>query len=612
MFLTFKMYTKNFFKFLLVNPARTILSKIRSFYLTRLFSMRTVASAGNGSLVQPEEKYDLFVMLDTHILQHRRVNITMLRYHRAAFPEKKILLLNAPTTLVFENDIYGNKLDFNYNYILKKSSEVEAVGFLNYNNIEGVSIYSLVSDTDKNFSYDVFQRISSVPDEELDSYLAIDPIIQKLVWVDLSLVLKSSKRNFNNIEQNYIIRILIFHYELIKNFLDIRGKDFEYILNNSIYSINQAAVEYFRKNFRSGGDRYLLHLHEGYDVTRFKVLQHPSKDNFFRRRLFQNYNREKLMQHAFEFAKSFLDANVFGNSAFKYSPEVPELAGLTCSSILGLSPNKPIFVYFSSSPDEELVSDIMSEGLYANGTVARKPYSNEVVAIRDLADRARTLGAYLVVRFHPRLDVESRVPRRSDQYQAFLEAVEELSKDFPNVIIIQANQNISSYWLAGWATHIFSVRSSMGNVLPLLGLPVSLMSDNRGSSVAGFEALTMTHVLKPHDEMKISNIDREKLINFILGFYVTNCHASFIDSELDERDVLNLYKSSIDIGYSSLAFVSDASADLYEGSIADETSALLDEYIIYLIKRLEKISHRDDFPHTLICKTLLNDISVDN
>lgn len=588
---------------------KVFINKIKIIYFGSLFSKRVMVDSEILNKNKEQIGYDLFLLLDSHISEHLKVNRLMINYHRKAFKCKKILLLNAPSLLFLENEIYSDNLIFDFDFIVKTANERESIGYGNYSEIDGVEIYSLVSDTSKIILRDIYEKISSVVDSDLDKLLAQDEIIQKLVWVDLSLVLKSSKRDENNNKQNLIIKTILFHYELLKNFLDSQEKYIYSLFNNSIYTLNQASIKYIKKNRQDVVCRYLFPFHEGHKVTRFKVMNHPSIDAFYRRKFFANYRDISLTEKAFLFTKNFLDANVFGRSPFKYSPEVSKLAALTAHSVLDIDTNKPIYVYFTSSPDEELVSDIMYEGLYVNNTIPRKPYSDEVEAIRALAIEAASVGAHLIVRFHPRLDIESRVPLQSDNYPLFLEGVEKIKEEFPHVRIVYANQLISSYWLAGWADQIFSVRSSMGVVLPILGLPVVVMSDSRGTSIPGFESLLMKERLAFPKRAIRSNFNFDNLLNFICGFYVTNCHASFGMDEIHDKSFIDLYRRSIDAGYSSLAFISDPSADLYESFSNDEALPLLREYLIYLSQNLKQMSDRQDFPHAKVCKELLENLA---
>jgi len=541
-------------------------------------------------------KIDLFLLLDSHIKQHLHINTLMIKYHRKAFNNNKILLLNAPSLIILENKIYFKDNIFNFDYIINTARESESLGFSWYNTIDGVQIYSLISDTSEEILRSVYTEIASVPDNDLDEILARDPIIEKLVWVDLSLVLKNSIRDIKNHKQNQIIRLVLFHWKLILNLFSNLENNINFLLNNSIYSLNQSSVKYFKNIAHGTKCLYLLGFHEGYEITRFKVLEHPTRDAFYRRKFIDNYKEDKILEKAISFAKKFIDSFVFGSSPFKYSPDVGDLAGRSVHSVLDIDPNKSLYVYFTSSPDEELASDIMNDGLYAGNTIHRQPYSDELHAIKALATETRSLGVNLIVRFHPRLDIETRVPLRSDKYLALIKGVEKIKSEFSHVYIIEPQHAISSYWLAGWADKIFSLRSSMGNVLPLLGLPVVMMSDNRGSYIAAFESLIMKdpYHFPPVPEDKYIVFSR--FMRFILGFYISNCFASFGGEGFDDIHVIELYRSSVNSGYSSLAFISDSSADFY-GSISVDTAApILNEFLIYLMKNMKDMSRGHEFP----------------
>jgi hypothetical protein len=143
-----------------------------------------------------------------------------------------------------------------------------------------------------------------------------------------------------------------------------------------------------------------------------------------------------------------------------------------------------------------------------------------------------------------------------------------------------------------------------------LGLPVVVMSDNRGATVAGFENLIIKERLAFPKGPTRSNFGFDKLVNLIYGFYITNCHASFGTDEIHDERFVDLYRLSIDAGYSSLAFISDPSADLYESFSNDDALPLLKEYLIYLSQNLKQMSDRQDFPHVKVCKELLENLAL--
>lgn len=560
------------------------------------FKMRKIKCgfvAKNDSL----RRNDILILLDSAFAQHVTLNKSFISYNQAAF-SKEFIILNAPGITALQNSISAGvnrqKL-YDFDRIIEVSKKSEKEGFGNYYGINGTKIFSLVSDLPHAVLVDIFNEIKRLKSVELTKYNYDGIDLGKAVSIDLSLNLKSSNRDCNDELQNDFYRLTVFYIRLILYFVKNYSANTDNVFQNSSYSVNYAIRKFVELDDTGLRLRNFVPLYMGNKLLRFKIAENTSVDNYLRRRLSSGFCSDSLISEAFEYVEKHLQDQVFGNSPFRYSPDPEELREADVHSLLKLDKSKKILVYFTSSPDEDIASDVILENTFMKALPKRQPFSDEIAAIKFVASVAKKSNAYLIVRFHPRLGIESRVPFESDQYNDFLNSVRKLKTDFENLIVIDAYQNISSYWLAGWAYRAYSLRSSMGNVLPLMCVPFTILADNKGFNVAEFDRIVINSQDLDSRELPSDDIDLSVLTRLILGYYITNFHAGFSCESYISEESLDDYKKSIRIGYSCIAFLPNASEDLRSSVDINFAHTYISDHLDFLSNKFSCLSAREDY-----------------
>jgi hypothetical protein len=539
-------------------------------------------------------KKSLFVFLDSYIKEHKDCNALLLNHFTKAYSDD-LIILNAPFITFFQNQIYLNDIDsiFNLSYILTAGQQIEAIGAQSIPVTSRTTIHSLLTQSKGTDVVDVFSKYSNMEDNELTEILTNDAF--DFALIDLSIVLKTSNFSIRTKEKTLFLKFILFYGDLVQIFLNNHINQVNLVVQNSTYSINHLIKKVVEKQQSSVHHRYISYIHDRGRIAAYKIVVNPTVDSFYRRKFADSYGKVELLGRAVNYVFGILSNNVFGSSPFKYSPDSKDLIDVGICDLLDLDDDKQLFVYFTSSPDEELVSDLMQKGIFLDDNNQRKPFSDEFEAISALAEYTMNINTNLIIRFHPRLGVESRVPRESDLYLPFLESVKSLEANYPNVRVVDAYSKISSYWLAGWADTIFSVRSSMGNIAPLLGIPTVLMSDSRGAFVANYDDIIMGDRVFERSSRNFSAFSLYKYCDFVIGYYLTSRHSAFDLVSNQPLDV-NIYRKSMDIGYSSLAFIPNGSTDLHLENYSFTSSHHVGTLLEYLINEAKNLSSLESFP----------------
>lgn len=513
---------------------------------------------------------NLLIMLDSALDPHREINEEFIKLHHAGL-SSSLRILNAPSLIFFQNEI--GRISENINCFLDAGRiksiamqlEIHAKSSI-YCTSE-VFIYSLLCDTEEQKIATLIDNLNSLSADGLRKYAFEGLSLFRLLHIDFSLCLKCKTIDFSNSMHAYLVRITIFHIELILSFVKDMSASTHTVFQTSVYSANYAISQYLNHNKSNLAERYCLFLRNGDHITGFSICENVTRNAFLHRVLANNFSARHLMGCAIGYCKNYLSSIVFGNSPWSYSPGAGRLMELDPYSEFDLNRSKKIYSYFTSSPDEEYASEIYSSNIFTSiDGIKRRPFNSEYSAIKFLAIKTHSEGSYLLVRFHPRLGIESRVPFQSDSLHMFIDQIQKLQSIYPNIIIIYPTDKVSSYWLAGWSHNCFSLRSSMGYNIPLMGNPFIYMSDNAGLGSAGFTQFSILNEKDFTDKLRIKKISVRSHLEAIYGFYLSNYHANFkLGSHQNLNDV-NIFRKSVSCGYSILAFLPEGSIDIHQQS----------------------------------------------
>lgn len=510
----------------------------------------------------------LLLMLDSHLPTHRPINNELIRLHHES-QAGKLIALSMPSLLYFQNEIYhpsfraSSFLDIDR--ILRIALTLEEESKLFYRQPGLVDVVSLITDFRREDIFGIVHTINSLSDADLELFSVDGVNLFKSIHIDISLCLKCKKIELADSLHSYFSRITLFHIIISLNWLKTFQVSISMIYHTSLYSLNHAIGQYAAIHHTLISQRNCLFQYNGAKIGGFSMNENLHRDLFLRRILYRSFSSSDLASDAIEYCDNYLTTHVCGTSPWSYSPDPKAISSTDPYSLLGLCPSKRLYTYFTSSPDEEYSSDILGATTFSAGGLVKRPFNNEVEAIEALAKEFTRQSSYLIVRFHPRLDKESRVPLRSDSHDGFIEDIEKLRLVYENIVIIRPSDKISSYWLAGWSHKCFSLRSSILYNLGLLGIPFCYLSDNAGLHPSGYDRYCVKQrkeILKAIAPRKITAKDH---LDLIYGFYLTSYHATFRLVSGNSEDRAFLFRKSIACGHSILAFLEQPSTDLYCG-----------------------------------------------
>jgi hypothetical protein len=489
-----------------------------------------------------------------------------------------IKILNASSITDCQHLFYKKLLNFDsIKKALKKLIATEAssrqtllAGLNKEGYLNRIIVENLIEPSKMNLYSANIDYINSLSDLELEGAEWQGVPIGRFVFVDLSLSLKMSARNLNSEEQNQFMRHILFLYSLmIDRVTHILSKDnINCVLHNSLYGADLSLTNLLKCQFPLIPRRIFSMVSYRGQISGFRIFENHIEDSFLKRALAKFIPVDPFIERAISNIKDYVNINVVGRSVFTYSPEVGGYINKELKDFFPVD-GRRVITYFSSSPDELVASDLWAEevGLCRNPErIERRPYGSEFDAIKDVADSLIDLDAVLIIRLHPRLGIESRVKRSSDALPSLRMFYEKLCISNSRVFVIMPEEDIPSYWLASHSDLNLGYRSSVTTILPLLGMPVLLLSDNRGYPIAYYEDIVLKKrdlLLQSIKEVIGVPID-EGILYRVLGFYIMEKVGTF-DSGAADRGGLEKFQKALDTGFSVLSEEFNYAADLTHG-----------------------------------------------
>ena len=404
------------------------------------------------------------------------------------------------------------------------------------------------------------------------------------VAADFSLVLKISKFSDNYLINKLFLVVYATYLEVLDDALSFMkasaGRD-PYIVQNSQYSINLYLHDYTRASWGLSKHFYVTPVSGVADAGRFSICSNFQAEKIYKNQSLSKLDHRIFLAPAIEFAKKFIQHNIINGSVFSYSP-LPSNDENFYQKV-NLEVGSKYLCYFTSSPDEELAGDLFVDRVPEGLLDEMAPYDNELSAVSDLCDTCSEKGVHLVIRMHPRLAPDARVNRFSDTYRTFLNDLYALVRNRPNIQIIKPEDNVSSYQLAISAHKCFTYRSSMGAILPIMGISTCLMTNNRNLIYPYYDQITLKSAIN-EAQLDPVYLDDEQLSKIIVGFFLTNFGVTFDGFDDVNENVDDLFSASVQSNSSYLAFLNYIRPSKDVSEVVD-VACLLGDYRSWLDKQ---------------------------
>ena len=447
-----------------------------------------------------------------------------------SYPSYKVILINCPSVTHFTTYDEAGKDDVRDNMWIawQHAMELEVKIALRIREIvdnRNLLIKNVANETDPSSVQARMDFISPLDDRSLEGLSVGSTKLGEAFYVDLSLCRKRSSLESAS-DRNFAKGTLLNGLLALEQLLFLQNSSGSIVFHLNLYSANFLIYKFLGNEMPEVRQRMMTFLHEDASLKNLSVNVcesnfHDQIDRSVLGRALSDQNR--FLREAVDFAIKHISFHVIGNSPWKYSPDV-EFSVPTLRGELNAD-GKPLIVYYSSSPDEE-VAGKQWLNLHTGITDFRPqlPFESEIDCIRFLASAASRLGAKLAIRLHPRLAEDQRVKRISSSYLVLVDECEAIGREFDgSVVTIRPESRISSYTIGYMASVCFTHRSSMGQVLPLLGVPCYFMSDNNGFKLPLYNNYLSTREeavakLTGSNEREALGIDIE---SYLIGFYLS-------------------------------------------------------------------------------------------
>ncbi len=327
---------------------------------------------------------------------------------------------------------------------------------------------------------------------------------------------------------------------------------------------------------------------------RIKVYSTYPDDLYLRRKLQNDIQITNTQaQEAAEYALFYLNHRLKGNTSHTFLPLKGELMPFTKTLAMPKEGKEKTWTYFSSSPAElACIQHAINESnkriefsTTKNGTA-----QNEEEAVRILAEIAKTNGAILAIRLHPRLRRKIGAKSESSALRSLMKASEYAREIHPtSVKVIGPDELVNSYILCIISDQIISFRGTIPVEANLMGISPIVLAVNKGFA----NYWIRSHALRAPKtyaelEMLLENPEEsvECLIKFLIEFWYINRMG-----ELSLCDKESWQKFEQIVENPKRYYTNEINELKREGKILseDEIRSMIDEYIKNCKNIIEKI-----------------------
>lgn len=376
------------------------------------------------------------------------------------------LITNCDSVFDFCPVMQMNKLKYNHSYFLKTKICLTCRGFSQI----GYSHFNLFQNSLKLSDFIPNQKVLDeiLKNKILDTDFVYDSIpFGKIAELDMLFYKKSMFITASNPEHKIGLELGI--RSAIKSYLATLKMIDQYhpkaIVHFNDYSIMTAATLAAKKR-RIPSLTITNPAHNGVDRTKVMIMNEHW--GIFHDQLLKKWPDVKHLPISPENVKQItadLDYRFQAKSIHHYSPKSSPNNPM---SELGLSKNKPLFVVYTSSPDEMVVAkkalDIFSYQSIANFG----PFENQIQWLTSLVEFFKNRDdIQCVIRIHPREGVNRRDSQKSEHLTLLKQHLRPQSN---NLIIVWPESSVSSYDLAKHASVALTAWSNMTVELARLGV----------------------------------------------------------------------------------------------------------------------------------------------
>lgn len=274
----------------------------------------------------------------------------------------------------------------------------------------------------------------------------IDEIAEEVAYTELISIVRESKP----VKDSYAASIDTYKdiykktYASAKNFLEYAKPSKIYLYNGRF--LQERAVWEASKNLGIG-----VNFFEKFNpnwVDRYFVFEEPTHSPRYRSQIMESYfdnladrNSDRVVELAEKWFKDRIDGKTQNFTKLQRNS-------------LGLAHLKPYFVFFHSSEDELITSELVS-----------KNWGDQISALNSLVEVMNISKRFnLIIRLHPNLLHKSRL-----EIETWTSLVEKISRDNKWVTVVNSESAINSYKLVNDSLGVITVGSTIGVEAAFLG-----------------------------------------------------------------------------------------------------------------------------------------------
>ena len=285
------------------------------------------------------------------------------------------------------------------------------------------------------------------------------------------------------------------------------------------------------------------------------------------------YGTAKMM---FDYARAYIEKKIIvggTNQSFSIAGIPKDEAKTKIQRYI--SEHGSVICYFTSSPDEESIDMHYADNLCERSKIRKgiQNFSNESELLTSICKYCKENNKGLIVRFHPRMGARNRVSsqaHRSSGLEILSNVIEEV---YPETLIIEPEDPISSYWLASQEINALYFKSSIGIELCMIG--ITAFSPNGADSLSNtgypFQVNSLPSTKKGWFDFVSNQIQQEDVSYYsvysaVRAFYISQCCDRFtVKGEVEGSEDHLLPPSDDEFVYESIVKRSSIQLPKYRG-----------------------------------------------